>query len=142
MTVESTGAALAKSVNIEAVKEMVAQAVKQITMEMIKALMAGLRENLDFKGLAARHISSTHNEELSSSDEKVRMVYQKLFLATQEHIQKHSPSLVTTFAMINQQTGNSSDKFLCAFVLPAARSMTEKLKKAEQSQALTKEIWE
>ena len=143
MNVESKGLGVTQRVNIEAVQEMVAQSVKQITAEMIKALMSGLQEKLDFKGLAEKHISTTHKEELSASDEKIQMIYQKLFIATHEHIQKYSQPLVMTFAMMNQQTGNveSGGMFLGTFVLPVVKSMVEKLK-VEQPEALdNKEIW-
>lgn len=130
-------------VNIEAVQEEVAQSVKQITVEMIKALMSGLAEGLDFKGLADKHISTTFKQELSASDEKIQMIYQKLFDATHEHIQQYSMPLTLTFGMMNQQTGNaeSADMFLGSFVLPAVNSLIEKLS-AEQPEALNnKEIW-
>ena len=143
MNVESKGLEVARGINIIAVQEMVAQSTKQITAEMIKALMSGLQENLDFKGLAEKHISTTCKEELSASDEKIQMIYQKLFNATHEHIQNYSQPLVMTFAMMNQQTGNveSAGMFLGTFVLPAVKSIIEKLK-VEQPEALdNKEIW-
>lgn len=137
MNVESKGLGITQNIHIEAVQEVMAQGVKQITEEMLKALMVGLQEKLDFKGLAEKHISTTLNEDLSASDEKTRIIYQKLFLATHEHIQKHSQPLVMTFAMMNEQTGNaeSAGMFLGTFVLPAVKSIIEKLK-VEQPGAL------
>ena len=146
MTVELKGVVIAQSVNnfnIEAVQEVIAQSVKQITAEMGKALMSGLQEKLNFKGLAEKHISITHKEELSASDGKTQMIYKKLFIATNEHIQKNSPPLVMTFAMMNDQAGNteSAGMFLGTFVLPAVKPLIEKLK-IEQPEALDhKEIW-
>lgn len=144
MNVEPQRLDMAQGVNIVAVQEIVAQTVKSITAEMVKALMSGLQEKLDFKGLAEKYISVKHKEEISLSDEKTQMIYQKLFLATHEHIQKNSQHLVMTFAMMNQQTGNveSAGMFLGTFVLPAVKSMIEKLK-VEQPEALNdKGIWE
>jgi hypothetical protein len=138
MNVESKGLVVTQSIHIEAIQEIVAQTVKQITSEMLNALMSGLQEKLDFKGLAEKHISITHKTELSASDEKTQMIYQKLFIATHEHIQKHSQPLVMTFAMMNQQTGNkeSAGMFLSTFVLPAVNSIIGKLE-VEQPEALT-----
>lgn len=133
----------AQSINIEAVQEMVAQSVKQITMEMVKVLKSGLQAKLNFKGLAEKNVSSTLKEQLSASDEKTRMIYQKLFNATNEHIQKNSPPLVTTFAMMNAQTSNAGtdSMFLGTFVLPEVKSLIEKLR-VEQPEALeNKDIW-
>lgn len=143
LNVESKGFAIAQNINIEAVQEVMAQGVKQITAELLKALMSGLQEKLDFKGLAEKHIATTHKEELSASDEKTQMIYQKLFTATREHIQKYSQPLVMTFAMINEQTGNleSAGMFLGTFVLPIVKSIIEKLT-VEHPEALdNEEIW-
>lgn len=134
---------ITQSINIEVVQKVVAEAVTQITTEMVKALMSGLQENLDFKKLAEKHISPTLKEELSASDEKIQMIYQKLFLATFEHIQKNSAPLVTTFALMSHQTNNmeSAGMFLGTFVLPKVNSIIEILK-VEQPEALdNKEIW-
>lgn len=143
MNVESKGLGITQNINIEAVQEVMAQGVKQITAEMLKALMSGLQEKLDFKGLAEKHISTIHKEELSASNEKTQMIYQKLFIATNEHIQKHSQPLVMTFAMMNQQTGNveSAGMFLGTFVLPAVKSIIEKLKVEQPGAIDNKEIW-
>jgi len=135
--------AIQPTINIESIQNVVAHEIIQISQEMVKALMAGLQENLDFKGLAEKHISAEYKQKLSSSDAKIQMIFQKLFIASQEHIQKHSQPLVMTFAMMNQQTGNkeSADMFLGTFVLESAKSVFEKLKN-EQPEALeNKEIW-
>lgn len=130
-------------VNIEPVQVIIAQTVKEITLEMVKALMSGLQEKLDFKGLAEKYISVKHKEEISESDEKIQMVYEKIFQASLEHIQKNSPPLVMTFAAINQQTGNpeSAGMFLGTFVLNAVKSMVEKLKLEQPEVIEDKGIW-
>lgn len=143
MNIESKSPSIILNINIKAVQEIVTQTVIQISTEMVKALMVGLQEKLDFKGLAEKHISITHQEELSASDTKTQMIYRKLFMATQEHIKTHSQPLTMTFAMMNQQTSNNetAGMFLGAFVLPAVHSVIERLK-IEQPEALdTQEIW-
>lgn len=143
MSIELKRIESAAGVYIEATQEIISQNVKQITAEMVKALMLGLQEKLNFKELAEKHISITHKNDLSASDATIQMVYQKLFMATNEHIQKHSQPLVMTFAMMNQQTGNpeAAGMFLGTFILPTVHSIVEKLK-ADYPEALDdKRIW-
>ena len=140
MNVESKGA---QTVSISAVQDVVAEGVKDATDKIGKALMKGLQEKLNFKGLAEKHISATYVKDLSSCDEKTQMVYRKLFAATSEHIQTKSQLLVMSFQMMNQQTGNAKahELFLQSFVLPAAKSVVQRLE-AEHPKALeNKEIW-
>jgi hypothetical protein len=144
MSIQSTAPAI-QSLNIPAVQEMVSESVRQTTSVMVTALMLGMRERLDFKGLAEKNIHPELNEELRAHTQKVQMVYQKLFSATKEHIINFSPPLMMTFEKINAQTGKpeSADLFLGSFVLSAAKKLVDKLT-AEQSAALAsenKDIW-
>ena len=131
-------------VNIAAVQEMVAQTVKQLSVDMVQALIAGHSEKLNFKQLADKHISRNLNEQLDSSDEKTKLVYEKLFTATKKHIERFSPPLVQTLTMIDFQTNNAEDSilFLGSFVLPAARTLIENLKSTPPEVLENINIWQ
>lgn len=141
MQVQAIG--VEQDVGLEAVKNLVAKSVIQITVKMMTALIASLGEKIDVKTLAERHIVKTLNEDVSESDKVVQKVYSKLFAATNEHILMHSLPLSMTLSGINLQTRNvkSGDMFLGSFVLPEAKSLIETLK-VEQPWALEElEIW-
>ncbi len=128
---------------IEAVQEIVATTVKNISLKMVQALMSGLQESLDFKKLAEKYINVKLSEELSESDDKVKMVSKKLFLATEEHIQKNSPPLVQAFEKMKKQTSETAVRqFLGSFVLPAAKEMVEKLKVEQPGALECSDIWQ
>lgn len=143
MSVNLQNPCVTQSFSVEAVQTIVLQTANQIAMEMVRALMSGLQEKLNFKGLAEKHTVVTLEQDLAATDAKTQMVYQKLFTVTNEHIRQHSQPLVTTFAMMNQQTNNdqSAGMFLGSFVLPATKAMIEKLQSEQPESLECSEIW-
>ena len=121
MTMESKDP---KSLNIE-----IANGAKQIIAEMLKALILGFEQKLDFKELAEKHASTTHEADVSACDEKTQTLYQNLFIATFTQIQQHSKPLMTALHMMNEQTNDpqTGGKFLGTFVLPVAKSIAKQL---------------
>jgi hypothetical protein len=96
---------------------------------MVKALMAGLQEQLDFKKLAEKHIPATLKQDLSQLDEKTQMIYQKLFIEISVYIPNHSNPLALTLMLMNEQTENteSAGLFVGTFLLPHTKSLIAKL---------------
>ncbi len=131
------------SFEIEAVREIVAETAKNITMKMVQALISGHQENFGIIQLAKKHINVKLREELSESDDKVKMVSKKLFLATHKYIQNFSKPLQKTFRKMKEQTDNETAgrQFLGSFVLPAAKEMVEKLKVEQPGALECSEIW-
>lgn len=143
LTIEVTPPA-AQTFSIESVQKIVAEATSQITQQMVRALMDGIKTNMNFKQLAEKHINVQLTDLLSNSDKKTQMVYKKLFAATLEHIQRNSPPLMMTFEQIIKQMEDTEGdkKFLGSFVFQAVAPMIKKLQE-EQPEALERaEIWQ
>lgn len=125
----------------ENVNIMINNASNQITMEMVRALMSGLQEKLDFKQLAEKHINPLVEVEIESSDGKTQMVFQKLLMATFQYVQTNSKPIEMTFVKINDVIPGGSAKFLSSFVLPATKSLIATLEVEEPEALNAPELW-
>jgi hypothetical protein len=115
------------SINIDNVDKVISDQGHAITMTMVRALMSGLSEGLNFAQLADKHINNNLEQEISASDHKSQEIFQKLITQTLAHINENSPPLVQTFKMINLQKPNSAAQFVGSFVWPAAQEIRAKL---------------
>ncbi len=125
--------------DINAVVEIVSKSTNNITMVMVMALMEGLKEKLNFPQLAAKHINVQFETELSNTDEKTKMVFNKLHAATSQHIQQFSPPLQTMFMMMGEPT---SKLYLNSFVFEGAKQTVETLKLVQPEALEMPEIWQ
>jgi hypothetical protein len=144
MTTITDKTAQSTTFNIQLVQEIVAQSTKNVTQAMLSALILGLQANLNFKGLAEKHINVKLDEELSKSDEKTQMTYKKLFAATQEHINNYSSEVLgKTLSTIQVATGNldTSNQFLGSFVFVEIPLMINKLSHQIPDSLERKDIW-
>jgi hypothetical protein len=113
-----------QSINLN---EVVAHEAHQITMTMVRALMSGLQEKLNFAQLADKHIDVKLEENVNGSDQKTQEIFQKLLTATMIHIHEFSPPMIQTFTMINTQTPNSAGQFVGSFVWPVTQNIRASL---------------
>lgn len=130
--------------DIQVVQEIVAESTKNVTQAMMLALMGGLQEKLSFKELAEKHINPKLDEDLSESDEKTRMVYHKLFAASQEHINQFSAQFLgATLLTIQMDTENTDAprQFLGSFVISETKNTVEKLLDRAPESLEDQEIW-
>lgn len=107
-------------------KKKLSESSKAITMLMVQRLLDGLKDKLDFKALASRHISVTLEADLNASSQKTQTVYQKLFEATFHFVQQNSQDvLIPAFSMMEKQCGEAdiSGKFLGSFVYSEAKKL-------------------
>jgi len=133
-----------KDMQVKAAQTILAEAVISITKVMIQALMTGLKEKMNFGQLAAKHTNVHLKDELSSTDEKIQMVYNKLFAVMKQFIEKSSLPLMQTLDMIKTQTADETagDKYLGSFVFRATGPIVEKLKSECPEILETPVIWE
>lgn len=132
------------SYNIEIVQKVVAETTNQITMTMVQALVIGLQEKQNFIQLSEKHIIKDLSEKITKSDEKVQRVYQKLFKATLEHIERNSPPVFQTLAAINVVTRRETagGEYLGSFVFRATEPMITKLQAEQPGAVDDARIWE
>jgi len=138
-------------VQIAYAQTMVAESVKQIGMDMVKAILSGLSEpNLEIGALAARFIKSEWQKEVSDNDVMTQMVFKKVMTAALQHFQKHVPILMTTLGVFmsrpalhsSHESANLGVEFITAFTLPATKTMIAKIQESEHAVVLNDQtLW-
>ena len=145
----------APTYNIEKVQNIVAGTTNNIAVQMLAAVIQGGTDDITFKQLAERHIIPKLKEQVEKSDQKTQNVYQKLFKASFEHIQRlediqrlehirrNVPSLFQTLAIIIVETNNkdAGGEFLGSFVYNATAPMIAKLEAEQPGAVDDAEIW-
>lgn len=144
MNVELQGQVIASQVNVDAVLAMVNYSRLQIAGAICQASMAAVLKRLDCKGLAEKHITKTLEEEISALDAQTQRVFQKLLLDTFEFVQNFGPIINhNILGGIEATHGEESPAlFLGSFVLPAAKTLVEKLKVDHPAALEIQEIWQ
>jgi hypothetical protein len=125
--------------NPEAVKFLINETANQVTKKMVEALIEGLKEKLDFKQLAEKHINLQLEKDLSSSGTEIQLIFPKLLISTFNQA-KASKDLETTFAKINDVVPNGTPLFISSFVLPAIKPLLAKIE-AEQPGVLNNQAF-
>ena len=130
-------------INIDVVKNIVAETTKQITMSLVMALIAGKQEKLTSKDLAEKHIQPNLEDVLSHADAATQRIYKKLFLATHVHIQTHSPVLTLALAALQRDVNDETPgKFVGSFVWEATPRIIERLNTEQPDAVQREDIWQ
>ncbi len=132
MDIELKGLGVAWGSNdiaLRQVQNMINLTMIDIAKAMTKALMADIKQFPNLKEFAKKHTSITLSEDLFASDQKTQIVYRKLSTATKEFIVAKSNILAPALRLIEKENDYdwSGDMFLGTFVLPKAKSLTERI---------------
>lgn len=130
--------------DLEKVKTIIWTSANQTTMDIVKDLMQGLSDKINFKALAERHTLNDLENSLNTTDAKTNRVYQKLYAVAKEHIQQHSMPVQMTLAQINiaMDDTTAGDKFLGSYVWRATPGLIATLDSEQPGATDAFIIWE
>ncbi len=119
-------------------------AVANINSEMTEALTMGIKKGWDFKELFNR-CTKNHKKNSFKADGMHKLIFEKLCEDFHAEIKtEESNFLALALGMIADQTGDEENAktFMDAFVLPAHKSLIEKLEKEYPEALKDATIWE
>lgn len=128
----------------EIVQQLLTDSATQITVVMVRAIIASVDGERKFKSLRRDLPFDILKKRISESDGKTQMVYKKLFQMTLEHIEKNAPELKSIFDIIDKDLDpdHPASYFLRAFVLSGTELAVERIKEECPDTLKNPEIWQ